>query len=229
MNVQKVQDNTIPPSVASVALRITLGGALAFAIGYFTGKTAGAPITGGIIWGTAGAAQSAFQIFVNESAKKNNWEFTATTMAKGFVSHLANIAGRIGLIALNILHPGKATAAVIWTGVGLISGIAQLCLTLAIHKIAEANDWCYSSVLLGQCCLTALGDLASTITLLAVGILAPSSAGLAVAITIPLVLTAITIYNALLLKYSGMDIPFRKVLIEKFDPLTTLYKSSPSK
>ena len=206
--------------------RVTLGGAFAFTIGYFIGKTVGAPITGGVILGTAGAAQAALQIFVNESAKKHDWSYSATVVARAAVSLLANTAGRTGLIALNILYPGKAGDAATWTGVGFITGIAQLALTLLIHKIAVQNNWSYSTVLLGQSLLSMLGDVISTITLVATGILAPSGIGIAIAVSIPFILTAVTIYNALLLKYSGKDAPFRKVLVEKFDPLAGLYQSN---
>jgi hypothetical protein len=213
-------------NLKEIVPRVTLGGAFSFVIGYLAGKTVGAPITGGLILGTAGVAQRALQILVSDSAKKRDWSYSATVIVKAGVSLLVSSAGRGGLIALNILYPGKVREAAIWTGVGLIVGIAQLALTLFLHKIAETNNWSYSTVVLGQSFLTALGDVASTITLFAVGILIPSGAAIALAASVPFILTVASVYNALLLKWGGRDISFRKVLIEKIDPLVNLYQSN---
>ena len=205
---------------------VIFGGAFSFAIGYFAGKSVGAPVAGGVTLGTAGVAQATFQILLSQSAKKQNWNYSTTVIAKSAASLLTSTAGRAGLIALSILYPGKARSAAIWTGVGLITGIAQLVLTALLHKMADSFDWNYSTLLLGQSILSALDEAASIITLVAVGILAPSGAGFALALCVPLFLTAVSLYNAVLLKYSGKDTPFRKVLADKIDPLATLYQTA---
>lgn len=196
-------------------IKVGFSGGLGFAIGYLVGETAGVPVLSGATLGIASAAGAALKKLVEESAKKYELSYSVTEAAKSGVLLLTKTAGRIGLIALHVLYPGKVTGASIWTGSTVIIGIAQIAFTLLLQQAAEVNDWNYSTVLLGECALSALADAASTITLVAVGILAPTGAGIGVAVGISLLILSTQLFSALYVKYGGEDSPYRSFITAK--------------
>src|ERR1700722_13129425 len=200
------------------SIKIGIGGALGFGMGCLIGNAVGNPLGGGAALGTAAVANGIFRTIIDDQAKKNDWDYTVTSIAKTGVSTVTTAAGRSALIGLEILHPGKAACAGIWTGIGVITGIAQMALTLLIHKVAEHFDWGYSVVMILETVSSILSEIISLISLIALGLLVPTAGAIALGIAIPLLLSSVNLYRAISLIAGNADVPFRKVSQEKIDP-----------